>query len=420
VENDVLRIGVLRTTGNLDGIVHKQSGVNLQSNTLNAYPAIWGLSLNNSAGTNFFVNSGQTISFNATLSNDDSGASLNLKWKGLQYLPSDMANIPNVTISAQISVKTVSPLSYWTIQVAGLGTNSVTYIDFPSIQGIGTLGSSGTDDALLTSEFKGRLYHNPTANIPLGTYPGGLYPSATSLLQFLAYFDSTAGFYVASDDTQGYTKDLYWGKSNSAAGDSTIHLQYFPAGVAGDSVSIPYNAIVGVTQGDWYAPAEMYRSWAVQQPWSQKSRTKQIPSWLRDVPIIRNTCVHGCGSQPEQTYAAVVQELQQNQQTFGVPPLAELWGWEQFGQWTEGDYLPPAEGWSSFDAMVSAIPSSHVYLFPSALYLDTSTSLYKSGTMAGSLMTDSAGNVRTQPGQRMPRMTLGHSWIFRPTRGSSI
>src|SRR5450759_2864384 len=31
LENDVLKIAVLRTTGSLDGIIHKQSGVNLQS-----------------------------------------------------------------------------------------------------------------------------------------------------------------------------------------------------------------------------------------------------------------------------------------------------------------------------------------------------------------------------------------------------
>jgi hypothetical protein len=35
LENDGLRIAVLRSTGNLDGIIHKQSGVNLQSNAAN-------------------------------------------------------------------------------------------------------------------------------------------------------------------------------------------------------------------------------------------------------------------------------------------------------------------------------------------------------------------------------------------------
>ncbi len=42
LENDVLKIAVLRSTGSLDGIIHKQSGVNLQSNNVNNYPGIWG------------------------------------------------------------------------------------------------------------------------------------------------------------------------------------------------------------------------------------------------------------------------------------------------------------------------------------------------------------------------------------------
>ena len=40
IENDVLKIGVLRSTGSLDGIIHKQSGVNLQSNNTNNQQAI--------------------------------------------------------------------------------------------------------------------------------------------------------------------------------------------------------------------------------------------------------------------------------------------------------------------------------------------------------------------------------------------
>jgi len=399
VENDVLKIAVLRTTGNLDGIIHKQSGVNLQSRTVNYFPAIWGISLNTTAGTNINVNSGQAISLSGAINTTADGASLTLTWKGFQYLPNGLPNIPDVTITAQISVRSDSPLSYWSIQAGGLGTNSVSSINFPSINGIGALGQNGSDDVLLTSEFKGTLYYDPTANVPAGTYPGGFYPSASALMQFLAYFDPTSGFYFACDDNQGYTKDLYWGKSSSPAGDFTINIEYFPTGQPVDSVNLPYNVIIGATQGDWYAPAETYRNWAVRQPWTQQSRTKRVPAWLHDVPIIRNTCAHGCtGGQPDQTYTNAVQEWQQSQQELGVAGLGELWGWEQFGQWAYGDYFPPQEGWPSFDSMIHTAPGGRVYVFPSALYLDTGTNLYKSGTMAASRMLDQSGGVRTQPG----------------------
>jgi uncharacterized protein (TIGR03437 family) len=398
VENDWLKIAFLRTTGNLDGIVHKQSGVNLQSRTMNDFPTIWGISLNTSAGTHLFVNSGQAITCSGTINTTGTNASLSLTWKGLQYLPNGLPSMPDVTITAQISVRTDSPLSYWTIQASGLGTNSISSINFPNISGIGPLGQNASDDMLLTSEFKGTLYHNPTANVQAGSYPGGFYPSATALMQFMAYFDPASGFYFACDDNQGYTKDLYWAKSTSPAGDFTINIEYFPPGQPMDSVPLPYNVLIGATQGDWYAPADLYRNWAVRQLWTQKSRTKQVPAWLHDLPVIRNTCAHGCGTQPDQTYANAVQEWQQSQQALGVAALGELWGWEQFGAWADGDYFPPQEGWSSFDAMVHAAPSSRLDLFPSALYLDTNTSLYKSGAMAVSAMLDQSGKALTQPG----------------------
>jgi len=398
IENDVLKIAFLRTTGNLDGIIHKQSGVNLQSRTANYFPATWGISLNSAANTNMYVNTGQAITFSGTINSTSTGASLTLSWTGLQYLPNGLPNIQGAMITAQISVRPDSPLSYWTIQVAGLGANSIAFINFPNINGIGPLGQNAADDMLLTSELKGTLYHDPTENIQAGSAVGGYYPSGSSATQLLAYFDASSGFYFACDDTQGYTKDLFWSKSSSSAGDYSISILHFPTGTTMDSFSLPYNVILGATQGDWYAPAEMYRSWAVQQPWTQQSRTKPVPVWLHDLPLIRNTCAHGCASgQADQTYTAAVQEWQQSQTTFGVPEVRELEGWEPSGAFAFGDYLPPQEGWASFDAMIQA-PGGRFYLDPSALYLDTASSLYKSGTMAASVMADAAGKALTQPG----------------------
>jgi uncharacterized protein (TIGR03437 family) len=409
LENDVLKIAVLRSTGGLDGIVHKQTGVNLQSNNVNSFHGMWGMNLALSDGSSVFTQSNNAITFAGTTISTAGGAALSLTWTGQQYLANGVANLPKVTVTAQISVRTDSPLSYWTLQVAGLGANEATYINFPAIQGIGPLDQLG-EDVLLTSEFKGMLYHNPTATVPAGTYPGGSYPSATGLMQFLAYFDPNSGFYFASDDSQGYAKDLYWGKSSSPAGDFTINMDYFPIQKPADTVSLPYNLIVGATQGDWYAPADMYRSWASQQQWAQQSRVKQVPAWLHDLPVIRNTCAHGCGSgQPDQPYAYAVTEWKQSQQALGVPALGELWGWEQFGEWAYGDYFPPQEGWNSFDAMIQAMPSGRLHVLPSALYLDTGTSLFKSGAMAASAMLDQAGNARTQPGAAT---TPGDMWAF--------
>jgi hypothetical protein len=400
LENDVLKIAVLRTTGCLDGIIHKQSGVNLQSKNVNNYPAIWGMSLNTPGG-NTFYQANNTLSFTGSFTTSVNAANLVLTWKGLRGAP----NLPNVTVRAQISVRADSQLSYWTIEADGLGTNSVVNITYPYISGIGQLGQSADDDLLLIPQEKGTLFHNPTANFTAPT--GSTYPAGYASMQLLSYFDKTSGFYFASDDTQGNAKALWWGRTSSPAGDFQINMSSYPNGLPADTVAVPYNMIVGVTQGDWYAAADIYRTWAVQQTWAQRSRTKPVPAWLHDMPLIRNTCAHGCGTQPEQSYAAVVQEWQQSQKSFGVAGVLEPWGWEKFGAWAEGDYFPPQEGWSSFDAMVQSIRPGKLGLLPSALYLDTGTDLYKSGTMAPSAMLDQQGNVRTNPGA-----TSSQTWAY--------
>ena len=79
--------------------------MNLQSDSTNDSPAVWEISFNTAAGTSFFVNRGQAMSFSGTPSTTARGASLNLTWKGLQYLPSGLANILSVTING----RTVAP-----------------------------------------------------------------------------------------------------------------------------------------------------------------------------------------------------------------------------------------------------------------------------------------------------------------------
>src|SRR4051812_23212168 len=110
LENDVLKIAVLRTTGNLDGIIHKQSGVNLQTNNVNNRQAIWAMGLSTPSVP--FMTNFNTRSFTGTLSTTTTEASLRLTWQGL--IPFGVS-LPNVAVHAQISVRTDSQFSYWAI-----------------------------------------------------------------------------------------------------------------------------------------------------------------------------------------------------------------------------------------------------------------------------------------------------------------
>ncbi|HLK31715.1 MAG TPA: DUF6259 domain-containing protein, partial [Terriglobales bacterium] len=287
--------------------------------------------------------------------------------------------------------------SYWNIEVDGLGSNPLASVNYPHITGIGPLGQSGDDDVLLLPTHRGALFHNPTTNFASGL--GSAYPGGLQSMQLLSYFDQTSGFYFASDDTQGNKKGFFWGKTSSPAGDFSITIANNLNGLPADTVTVPYNLIVGVTQGDWSAAADLYRTWAVQQTWTQQSRTKTVPAWLRGIALSQWECTHGCQGtgQPEQSYASALLSMQQSEKGFNVSTMEQLNGWEKFGASAYGDYFPPQEGWNAFDAMVQSLRPGKLWLFPSALLLDTATDLYKSGTMSSSAMLDQQGNPQTTP-----------------------
>jgi len=155
--------------------------------------------------------------------------------------------------------------------------------------------------------------------------------------------------------------------------------------------------MVGVTQGDWYAAADLYRPWAVQQSWTQQSRTKHVPPWLHDMALSNFGCAYGCQAAAfttDQGYATYVQNLLKSSPVVS-PSMGELWGWEKDGAFVEGDYFPPQQGWNGFDAMVKSLRPFKLHVKPSASLLDTASNLYKSGTMSASLMLDQQGNPRT-------------------------
>jgi hypothetical protein len=231
LENDYLKIGVLRSDGCLDGIVHKQSGVNLQANNASAYRGIWSLSLNPPGSPSVFVGPTGARSFTGTIAVDDTEASLRLTWRGVS------PNLLDSTVTARITMRDDSPFFFWTLEVNGLGAVPAGSITFPYIAGLSTIGASGEDDLILMPTKKGTLYHNPAANLVNAV--GTNYPSAAGLMQLMAYFDPTAGLYLSTDDTQGNTKDFWAGRSNSPAKDFTLNLSHYVTGLPADWVVLP-------------------------------------------------------------------------------------------------------------------------------------------------------------------------------------
>jgi Domain of unknown function (DUF6259) len=61
----------------------------------------------------------------------------------------------------------------------------------------------------------------------------------------------------------------------------------------GLSFELPYETVLGVFHGDWYAAADFYRDWAAKQYWCVKKKAERhdVPAWLNEPrPTLEYEC----------------------------------------------------------------------------------------------------------------------------------
>jgi hypothetical protein len=213
-----------RDNGGIESIIDKQSRVDLRAIKEGTWQLIWGITLETPEGARTWVDNPRTDTFRDFLKSTRDEASVELNWQGLR--PDDGQRYPEAKVTARITVHSDSRFSVWNIRVDNSSPVAVVEIHFPLISGIGILGVTGDDDWLVGPDQEGRLFHNP-AN-PLQWW-GQTYPSGFLNMQFLAYYDSTAGFFFATRDIKGQTKDFYWNRQGTPKNDALLALSHvFP------------------------------------------------------------------------------------------------------------------------------------------------------------------------------------------------
>jgi hypothetical protein len=120
---------------------------------------------------------------------------------------------------------------------------------------------------------------------------------------------------------------------------------------------LEYNVAVRTFTGDWYAAAELYRQWSLNQPWAQKPlhRRSDVPAWLLDSPphiIIQAAGLTDLGPGDPNLqflpYSKLVPLLDTISNRAGAPVVALLMSWERPGPWVYPDSFPPVGGEQSF------------------------------------------------------------------------
>jgi hypothetical protein len=336
VENRVLRLEVARTpVPYVSRLVHRASGRAIVDRP--TFKGLFSIVLAKADGSGETVESTAARESNVRVEKTAAGSRMVIQF----------SKFPSLEFSAEVTVvaNDDDPLTHWSIAIENRTGRALRSLRFPQLMAVPTIGD-GQDDFLVLPAMPGTLVRNPAANWRTGQSVGLRSPGDMSA-QFLAYQDRSAGVYMAGMDNQSYPKSLVVIKVPDGFRlwhDFTTVVDGMHPSTANHWES-PYRMAIGVTQGTWCDTADLYKQWAVRQPWCARRLVERsdIPAWWKQGPDVYTCEVRTYDNHRVCTgsyYPELQNHLDTFQQKIDGPVVAMLAGWENHRRWTAGDYFP--------------------------------------------------------------------------------
>jgi hypothetical protein len=360
IGNQHLELVFQKTDGELYSIIHKETGTDFITEK-NAWWSLYSVMYYQGDQAQY-IHGSQARSFNYSHRSTENGKAIDLQWTGFNVGPTYL----NMSVEVSIEVKEESPLSYGTISIDNDTGIMIEALLFPSISGLGQISSEADNDFLVFPSMSGYLFQDPVHNFTQNTGWGWelYYPSGYANMQFAAYYSSekVAGLYLASSDTQGYSKYFSFGRPENWM---SFALTYSTPLTSSNNLTLPYSIVIGVFSGDWYTAAQIYRNWAINQWWCQQGAVYQRPdtpalfkrmaSLITILTHLRTVNVTNDGTVSEIVKGAT--------DYLDIPVMVSWWGWEKDG-WYENypDVFPPVDGWDFFDDEIIGIHQNNGYV----------------------------------------------------------
>ena len=260
----------------LQQLVHKPSGTNLLAEP--AGQALFTLEVADPKGGTASVESQRAKQGSVAVTPVAGGQQIVIEFSGLGPSGDLRVNIEGLLDDAE-------PLVRWSIAVDNPGRQRLTTVRFPYIAAVPAIGSPD-DDFVVAPAMPGALIERPAEQWPANYSLGWSFPGNQSV-QFFSYQDRTAGVYLASMDTVGYGRALQISKRNDQR--YLLYQEYRLPNETEEDWQSPYKVALGVTSGTWQQTADLYKRWAVKQPWCARtlSQRDDIPdAWKR------GPCIH--------------------------------------------------------------------------------------------------------------------------------
>lgn len=337
------------------------------------------------------------------------GYQLTLTWDSVQI---GGASYP-AKVQATVTLRDHSLLTGWRIHVQNQGPASVGDVVFPLVSSVKQLGRDSADDVLIYPSRQGLAFPDPLKNLPGWKQ---LYPSSWLAMQFMAYLDDRAGFYFAAHDPNGNIKAFAW---EPKVWNGSLNIVHYPPLQFGAGFLLPYEVVLGAFTGDWSTAADLYKDWARRQPWAQvRPEEKRTPAWLAGIGVGAEYFT-GWPAQDLrwrqkdelfQAFKSLIPNARQHQETFALPSVLRVFGWERGGIWSSGDYFPALGDWAKFDELVGVLHGigARLWLFVDAQALEVDAEPWATGEAQSSALRDKDGKpvVRLEPGFPEPHALM--------------
>lgn len=180
-----------------------------------------------------------------------------------------------VAVECQFRTEPGSPLILGRISLKCSSDLTLTSVRFPALAWQKQFDARPEREFLVLPRNDGCLIQAPAS---LGWLPSGPYPGSVSM-QFLAHYGDAVGVYAAAYDSRCFAKNFGIEKRGDAFRLALIHR---PELLPRREWRMEYEVAIGTFHGDWQVAADLYKRWAIQQPWCRRTLAQRVAEG--DVP----------------------------------------------------------------------------------------------------------------------------------------
>ena len=253
-----------------------------------------------------------------------------------------------MTVTMTCRLPDNSPQTRWRIEIDNRSELNVREIAFPVIE------APESAEYVLLPYCDGCVVEKPGECYRVGHSQSCWYPGSASAQVLAAGLDHSGGLYYASHDAKGYKKRFTLRRDKQGL---TLRAEHYPVDGPGNDYEQPYDVVLAPYSGTWRGAADLYKAWAVEQPWCARRVVERtdVPRWLKEAPMCLTVGLHR--SAKEIGTEALYDRLHEHSRAYSTrlkrPVCVLLGGWQGKGYYISPHYFPPCGGNELFTRLTS-------------------------------------------------------------------